>query len=349
MLQKLKLKNFTAFDDLAMEFVPGINVIIGENSTGKTHLMKAAYAILHPNSDDSDKEHIKLISTKLVEIFALRSSGLGELARRPVGEDTSIELDIHDYEGESKFAATLNHRSRKYFSSSSTPEFKTFSRRPSFIPTKEVISFIHYMVSNYDLQESGLDGTYLDLCEDLDLEPLNEADLDERAKWALDELSELCKGIFLYDEGTISFKQKNNEVLANSLIAEGYRKLGVLYRLIENGSISPSVSGPLFWDEPEANLNPRLLNLVVRVLLELARLGQQVILSSHNYVFLKELELERRESDVIRYHVLYHDENGIIKNEYAADYTQLNQNAIAETFSSLYDRDVKKTLERMKL
>ncbi len=42
--QKLALKNFTAFSDVELEFVPGVNAFIGENGTGKTHILKALYA-----------------------------------------------------------------------------------------------------------------------------------------------------------------------------------------------------------------------------------------------------------------------------------------------------------------
>ena len=37
MIKYLELKNFTAFSDLSIDFSPGINIIIGANSTGKTH------------------------------------------------------------------------------------------------------------------------------------------------------------------------------------------------------------------------------------------------------------------------------------------------------------------------
>ena len=41
MITHLQLKNFTAFTELAIDFSPGINIIIGENGTGKTQLLKA--------------------------------------------------------------------------------------------------------------------------------------------------------------------------------------------------------------------------------------------------------------------------------------------------------------------
>ena len=41
-----------------------------------------------------------------------------------------------------------------------------------------------------------------------------------------------------------------------TLLAEGLRKLGLLWLLIRNGSLRPGAV--LFWDEPETNLNPKL-------------------------------------------------------------------------------------------
>ena len=40
----LNLHNFTVFADQTFEFVPDLNVLVGENGTGKTHVMKALYA-----------------------------------------------------------------------------------------------------------------------------------------------------------------------------------------------------------------------------------------------------------------------------------------------------------------
>ena len=43
--QSLRLRNFTAFAAAEFDFVPGVNVFVGENGTGKTHVMKALYAM----------------------------------------------------------------------------------------------------------------------------------------------------------------------------------------------------------------------------------------------------------------------------------------------------------------
>jgi predicted ATP-dependent endonuclease of OLD family len=40
----LNLKNFTCFSDLDVDFSTGINLFIGENGSGKTHLLKILFA-----------------------------------------------------------------------------------------------------------------------------------------------------------------------------------------------------------------------------------------------------------------------------------------------------------------
>ena len=39
-LTSIELKRFTAFSDLTLHFSPGINVLVGANGTGKTHIPK---------------------------------------------------------------------------------------------------------------------------------------------------------------------------------------------------------------------------------------------------------------------------------------------------------------------
>ena len=43
-ITRVKLENFTVFENLDLEPSPGINALVGANGTGKTHLMKVCYA-----------------------------------------------------------------------------------------------------------------------------------------------------------------------------------------------------------------------------------------------------------------------------------------------------------------
>lgn len=57
---KLKLKNFQAYDELELEFINGINVISGSNSSGKSSIFRAILALLtNPNGSKNYIKHGK--------------------------------------------------------------------------------------------------------------------------------------------------------------------------------------------------------------------------------------------------------------------------------------------------
>ena len=91
-----------------------------------------------------------------------------------------------------------------------------------------------------------------------------------------------------------------------SLLAEGLRKLGLLWLLIQNGTLPDG--SVLFWDEPETNLNPKLYHMLMKILLELQRNGVQIVLATHDYVVLKELDLQKTDDDRVAFHSLHHSE-----------------------------------------
>ena len=53
LINAIELKNFTVFENLRIDVSSNINIFIGENGTGKTHLLKALYAVC----ETSKKSH----------------------------------------------------------------------------------------------------------------------------------------------------------------------------------------------------------------------------------------------------------------------------------------------------
>lgn len=137
------------------------------------------------------------------------------------------------------------------------------------------------------------------------------------------------------------------------MTAEGYRKIGVLHRLLCNQSIIPGKTGALLWDEPEANLNPKLMKELVQVLLELSRNGQQIILATHDYVLLKWLDLlmqKKGKEDHVRFHVLQRREEDARMSVYSTDdYGQLIATGISMTFGELYEKEIERSLKGIEL
>ena len=171
--------------------------------------------------------------------------------------------------------------------------------------------------------------------------------LHEKSQWAIEEIEKICGGKFIfYGGGNVTFKAGNVEYSANA-IAEGFRKIGILARLLETGAIQPGISGTLLWDEPEVNLNPKLLRLLVEILLELSRNGKQIILATHDYVLLKWLDLlmDKGKGDEVIYHSLYRDQeaNQVIVNN-TKDYLAIAPNPIDEAYESLINSELDRTM-----
>jgi len=351
MIEKLLLRKFTVFDDFEIEFGRGINVLLGENGTGKTHLLKAAYAMCAGNNSyvdrifDVDTERIgSELTTKLISLFLPLDDKLGKLRSYGVGSDGSAELEAHFVPKGRKLRVSF-HTNSQNVSVQENVEYERYSYKPAFIPTKEVLSFMKGFTSLYQLRQLSFDQTYHDLIVALELPEVRPEHLRDKSKWIIEEIQKLCEGKFIFHgSGKVTFKSPHGELSVNAM-AEGFRKIGIISRMLETGVIQPGVSGPLFWDEPEANLNPKMLRWLVTVLLELSRIGQQVILATHDYVLLKWFDLlsEEAKEDQVRYHAVYHGPDGKISVESTENYLAINPNAIADTYGNLYDEEIKRS------
>jgi predicted ATP-dependent endonuclease of OLD family len=347
MIKNLTLKNFTNFKSLDIEFSPGVNVIIGENGTGKTHLLKAAYGLCSGNAkldgrEDVTKEDISNeLTNKLLSLFMPLDGKLGKLRRTgtdisessvlsaTVSEDRTIDISFHS---NSKSVAVQNQN-----------KYVDYSYCPVFIPTKEVLSFMKGFISLYQKYELSFDATFHDICLQLDLPEIRKDQLHERSKWAIKEIEKVCGGKFIfYGGGKVTFRTEDAEYSAN-VMAEGFRKAGMLARLLETGALMPGVSGPLIWDEPEANLNPKLLKLLVQILLNLSTQGQQVIISTHNYVLLKWFNLlaKKSEGHDVSYHSLtLNPETKEVQLQSSDDFSDIQNNPIDEAFESIINEEI---------
>ena len=74
------------------------------------------------------------------------------------------------------------------------------------------------------------------------------------------------------------------------LVAEGIRKIAMLAYLLINGALRDMST--LFWDEPEINLHPRLMENLAKSLVALAAEGFQVIMATHSLFLLREIQIQ---------------------------------------------------------
>ncbi len=326
---KIKLERFTAFKDLEVEFSPGINALIGANGTGKTHLMKVCYAACDFARSDRSLAH------KMIGVFLPSARDGGRLVRRGHKEsDGAVEIHIGEW-----YVYCTFHGSNSRSTTTPTDLPKPYVNSV-YIPAKETLANAPGFLSLYAAREVHFEEVYRDILLKAYLPPLR-APLNDAHSRMLDRLESVIGGKVTVS-GEEFFLSNEQGDLEFTLLAEGWRKLGLLWLLIRNGTLQNG--SVLFWDEPEANLNPKIFRVVIDVLLELQRAGVQVFFATHDYVILKELDLQMTEKDQVAFHSLFRDETGEIACHTTGRYLDIHPNAIDEAFDDLYDRVIERSL-----
>ncbi len=93
-LAKINITNFTKFKNISIDLSKGINVFIGENGTGKTHLLKIMYSFLKTSEKHSDFGQDLL--NKLDNVFV--AGGIKNLISKNQETEASVSLLIEDNE-----------------------------------------------------------------------------------------------------------------------------------------------------------------------------------------------------------------------------------------------------------
>ena len=329
----IRLEHFTAFEELNLRPSRGVNVFVGANGTGKTHLLKVAYAAC----DAAQRE--MPFADKLARVFLPAEGRIGRLAkRRRGGSDALVEVGI----GKSRVRTEFSSRTAKSKDAKEKAPNGVAKVPSVYIPVKEMLANAPGFRSLYADRAIHFEEVYSDLLDKAYM-PLRRGAPDGERGRLLDLLRREVGGSVLVKDEEFYWNGGRQGKLEFSLLAEGLRKLGLLWLLIQNGVLLEGAV--LFWDEPEANLNPKLLAPLVGVLLELQRLGVQVFIATHDYVLLKQLDLQQKERDKVRYHALHHVDGSLACNSTDA-YLDIHPNAIDEAFGAIYDSEVQRSLEQ---
>jgi hypothetical protein len=337
---RLSLQKFSAFQEAQFDFSPGINVLIGANSTGKSHLLKLLYTA-HRVAEEShagtqqmgpDRYGMRL-AEKLAGVFKPEDAQIGRLVHRQRGRGTA-EVALETSEGGLGFALSslgkLTMRNRRW--TPSTPAV--------FLPSREVLAMYEGFVAAYEARELSFDETYYDTCKALSASQLR-GPRGERAAQLLEPIEQALGGKVRLVGNRFHVLLGNGEFEAH-MVAEGLRKVASVAHLIANGSLVEN--GVLFWDEPEANLNPRLIVQVVDFLQAFARRGVQVFLASHDYLLTHKLSLAAEypapEGAVdMRFFSLYRSDERAAQVESASTLAGLEHNPILQEFARHYDAE----------
>jgi len=273
-VKKIEIKDFNIFKDFELEFSPGINVFIGENGTGKTQLLKLLYAEDCKRWGYPNKNNY--FTGRLQAWYQL----FGKEYVNSLNENSIVKIESNDYE-------------------------------TVFIPAKEVLSMSSldrlYRRFKSDIE---IDVTIFDIIEKA---LYNKPDVTPDLALSLSSIIEAEIGGTVVVEKDDSFwlKKESGDTISFLYEAEGFRKLGLLWQLLINESITKDKV--LLWDEPESNISPKLLGVLANILLKMSQQGVQIFLTAHSYTFAKYLEIRTQETDNILFHSLMKKDDNVTR------------------------------------
>ena len=333
-ITKIKVENLTVFEEMEMEIDANVNVIIGENGTGKTQLLKVINMLLMPLAKGNEgvaRQRMGVSFLKLVRGNLLDESG----------NWLSLNVEI-----------SMGDMFREYLITSEPDSTGTgaiwveeirgegeIDKKITFIPAKDILTHSPGFLSMERQYKMPFDKTLVDILTKASGYELKE--VSDLAKNILPRLEKEMDGIVVIENDEFFILKNDGRKISFSLEAEGMKKIGLLWKLLMTGSITEG--SILLWDEPEANINPKLIPMLAEIILELGRNGVQIFLATHDYFLPKYIEVLATDEDHIIFHGLYPTDNGV-KCHIAKKFSMLTKNDIMDEKIKLYRSEVEKVL-----
>ncbi len=329
MIQELKLTNFTTFKKAHFKFGSNLNIVVGSNGSGKTHLLKAIYAMSKFMRELQKKDgrqfenncfaqgfqeqmksffsvfnvtdfgdllnwdavpHDKKITGSVAELSNPETLKKLFLDKMEASMDMRTALGSESYDYQARFSmekacfTNITAKDKEFY-----PPLQALPKCV-FFPCRELLTiFPHYLALR---QEFILpyDSTYDDTIGKLGMPQRN--GLSMMLKSIISSLESSINGKIILKNERFYYHGKDMPTGLNweiDMIAEGWRKIGMLLQLILDGSLREGAV--LLWDEPEANLNPQLIQLIAKIIVELSKLDIQIFVTTHSLFLLNELEI----------------------------------------------------------
>lgn len=261
-----------------------------------------------------------LFSQKTTMLFRPDQSSIGRLVNRNKNGNNTAKVSVES--DTAKIGMLFSTKTKKWDAEIKTEEKweKQMSDLTSvFIPAKEILS----------------NAWNLDAAAKIDIS--RGVDSNVRKKY-LEILRKISSGKVTVHEDRFYLKPGTQAKLEFNLVAEGLRKIALLWQLIKNGTLEKG--SVLFWDEPEANINPKYIPVLAELLIMLEREEVQIFVSTHDYFLSKYIEVKRKEDSNVQYISLYKGEENKIQCEIEKEFELLEHNAIMDTFRELYREEI---------
>ena len=225
--KSIDANNFTKFSSGQFEFASGINVLIGKNGTGKTHLLKLLYAIAKINSNSLvRKENFsfkELATQKLKGIFKI--SDISKLSRNS-HTDKDFIVNYHLEKNSNDFF--IQYFSAKNEIVTSLIDINQLALSASenavYLPTQEMLTGYNEFIPFYEKYDVKFDETLYYLAKSLNDPKLKEKTEFQKRMLVLihDHL-----GGDLIKENNVFYLNTSHGKIEATLLAEGIKKLAL--------------------------------------------------------------------------------------------------------------------------
>ena len=319
-ITRVEIKDFLVFrGEFAIDFCPGANILIGGNGSGKTTLLKTIYRLCG-NGKNSDTGQYFLVDGvpfspfnrpfEYLRMQADTHNGESRISVRNVYWDGSapdnsirtngvfVPYNPYDYVDEYTNSKPSNY---SYMSTDLIFKSEEYKTLPAvFIPAINLLPHSMGLVEMIDTYEMRFDVTQIDIIRNARL-AVTKTPKPNCSK-VIRRLSGTIGGEVLYDDGRFYLVEDSGERIEFNLVASGFTRLGLLWKLLRNGLLEQG--SILLWDEPENSLNPEHIPVLVDVLLELSRNGVQLFLATHSELLASYFAVNRIQGDQVMFYSL---------------------------------------------
>lgn len=354
MIEYLNMSNVVGFGRFANPRpFPNITVILGKNDVCKTALIKMMYAIGKSTELYEKKQAHKqadsykdLLSDKLQSVYGIKKM-LSELVRKNgTPKKLSVEMKLSGGQTQDvSFSYGVDTKTKVSDVQISQGLRVKDGANFVFIPAKEVLTAFNTIKAIVRLYfYPGWDDTTLDLIDLLDIPVMDE--ISPEFENVIQQMKEMFSGELLQVNSSERFVyNRKGAEHTMSLTAEGVKHIGILTTLIANGQIKKNTV--LFLDEPEDNLHPGALRLLVKILSTLAGKGVQVFVTTHSYFTLKQLHIESRIKEMdVACCCLKRNNQGVVDSDFYNLRDGIPDNDITAETMAMLDEDLEADMIR---
>ncbi|MEI6756631.1 MAG: ATP-binding protein [Chlorobium sp.] len=306
MIKSFDIKNFGPLSSVQGECLGKLNLVIGANSTGKTFLLKALYAMIRSQEEtgrgEDRRDFAEVLGDKLFWTF--QADKLGDLVRKGVGNRLQVSVTMHDNCG-------LAYEFGPDISRNVVPLHNNLPSREAnsvFLPPKEVLTLAKVILKSGLIDKAfGFDATYVDLVLALQ-NPAQRGRFSDGFLRSRQKLESMFGGKIEYLPDTDKWVyRKGNSRFSVNTTAEGIKKIAILDTLLVNRFLTPD--SMIFIDEPESALHPTAISQLLDIIFQLSDTGIQFFIATHSYFVVKKLYLIAL-SHKIHIPVLFADQEG---------------------------------------